>query len=130
MLCLHDRLHEQEASLIEDVKTYLVNLQFYVTAFHPMISQHFYSYSCGGFGCPFGAKSVFLCLTVTAGGGQGTSCFNVMMPGSVKCYRQPFSKPVPSVHAYFDVIQHSALFGGDCFKINRQKRMLLCLLPV
>lgn len=54
-------------------------------------------------------------------GGQGASCFDAMMLVFVKCYRQPFSKPVPSVYAYFDIIQCSAVFGGDCFKTTRQK---------
>lgn len=54
-------------------------------------------------------------------GGQGASPFDAMMPVFVKCYRQPFSKPVPLVHAYFNIIQCSVLFGGDCFKTNRQK---------
>lgn len=61
-------------------------------------------------------------------GGQGASPFDAMMPVFVKCYRQPFSKPVPLVHAYFNIIQCSVLFGGDRFKTD--KKMLLNFLPV
>lgn len=51
-------------------------------------------------------------------GGQGASRLDDMMPVFVKRYRQQSSKLVPSVHAYFDNIQHSALFGVDRFLTN------------
>lgn len=59
-------------------------------------------------------------------GGQGASRFDAMMPVFVKCYRQPFSKPVPSVHAYFDIIQH---LEGTVLK-QTDKKMLLHFLAV
>lgn len=51
-------------------------------------------------------------------GGQGASRLDDMMPVFIKRYRQQSSKPVPSIHAYSDNIQHAALFGVDNFQTN------------
>lgn len=149
MWCLRDQPHEQLTPLIEGVKTYTVNSQFYITAFHLVTSEHLEACNAKGVVAPLeqsqrshagwhsaapssadvqGLLSTVLvksragfALDLYPTGGQGASCLDGMMPVFVKRYRQQSSKPVPSIHAYFDNIQHSALFGVDHFQTNGQK---------
>ena len=49
---MRDRLHEQLTPLIEGVKTYTVNLQFYITAFHLVTSEHLEACNAEGLVAP------------------------------------------------------------------------------